>query len=49
MTYFEYGYDLDAQQEKDNERYENNRKVIKVINDENTSPPMSIKSLKVKT
>ena len=48
MTYFEYGYDLDAQQAKDNEQYENNRKVIRVIDDENTPPPLSIKSLKVK-
>ena len=39
MTYFEYGYDLDARQEKDNEQYEKNRKVIRVINDENTPPP----------
>ena len=38
MTYFEYGYNLDAQQKKDNEQYENNRKVIRVINDENTPP-----------
>ena len=29
MNYFEYGYDLDEQQKKDNEQYENNRKVIK--------------------
>ena len=39
MTYFEYGYNLDAQQKKDNEQYENNRKVIRVINDKNTPPP----------
>ena len=49
MNYFEYGYDLDEQQKKDNEQYENNRKVIRVINDENTPYPMSIKSLKAKT
>ena len=39
MTYFEYGYNLDAQQKKDNEQYENNRKVIRVINAENAPPP----------
>ena len=49
MTYFEYGYNLDAQQKKDNEQYENKRKVIRVINDENTTRPISIKSLKAKT
>ena len=49
MTYFEYGYNLDAQQKKDNEQYENNRKVIRVINAENAPPPMSINSLKAKT
>ena len=41
MTYFEYGYDLDAQQAKDNEQYENNRKVIRVIDDDNT-PPLDV-------
>ena len=41
MTYFEYGYDLDAQQAKDNEQYENNRKVIRVIDDHNT-PPLDV-------
>ena len=39
MTYFEYGFDLDSQQEKDNEKYENNRRVIRVFNDENTPHP----------
>ena len=36
---FEYGFDLDEQQRIDNEQYENNWKVIRVINDENTPPP----------
>ena len=36
---FEYGFDLDEQQRIDNEQYENNRRVIRVINDENTPPP----------
>ena len=38
MTYFKNGYNLDAQQEKYNEQYENNRKIIRLINDENTPP-----------
>ena len=46
---FEYGFDLDEQQRIDNEQYENNRKVIRVINNENTPHLMSIKSLKAKT
>ena len=44
MTYFEYGYDLDAQQAKDNEQYENNRKVVRVIDDNNT-PPLDVQKV----
>ncbi len=48
MSYFEYGYNLDTHQEKDNEQYKKNRKVIIVINDENTPHPNFHKVLKGK-